>query len=390
MSRTRGRVNMARGMRSGGLLFVGAVCLLLAPLSAQAQIDFSKLWEDLSPAVVAVQTPTLGTGSGFVVQYESSDNQTAWGILTACHVASGAPRSFADADRRPQVQVVFRAWERDVQMPAAVMGCDAQRDVALLQPVNADDEVTTLPAYFKGLAEERNAPELRRFPRLWLDDNGTDLAPLSSVFAIGYPGPFSELNAVMGRISAQLPVPYVRASDGTLYAGEAMFVYEGGADATLDSDAIRQIRQLAGLELASLAKLAQRTLDSGLGMMLYTTAFPGSSRATGWDVVGVEDGVVQVQERPVEVGSSLFGGTTITIAPREDREGAVSFQQRFVRLDASVGSGFSGAPVLNLSGQVVGMVQWGLQNTPGGHFALPGSDLTEALRDLSSSVTSFD
>lgn len=366
---------------------VAAVCLFLAPLSAQAQIDFSGLWDDLSPAVVSVETPSVGTGSGFVVQYNGADGEPTWGILTACHVVSDAPRPFAKSSRLPQVQVAFRAWQREVHMTAGVVDCDVRRDVALLQPLDAAGDVTTLPDYFRALARERGNARLRAFPRLWLSPDGADLNPLTSVVAIGYPGPFSELNAVMGRVSAQLPVPYVQASDGTLFAGEVMIVYEGPADVALDEDAIRQIQQIAGLRVDQVAQLAQRILDSGLGMLILTADFPGSDQSTGWDVVDVDDGVVQVQARPIQISSGLFG-TTVTIRPRQERAGTVSFEQRFMRLDAPVGSGFSGGPVMNMSGQVVGMVQWGLQSTEGGHFALPVEALGDALRDLSTDADS--
>lgn len=382
MTRSIGIGPIPRRARTAGVLTLIAIGLLLAPLSGQAQIDFSRLWKELSPAVVSVETPTVGGGSGFVVQYRGTDGEPTWGIATACHVVADAPRSFTSEGAYPRVQVGFRAWAQGVQVPAAVVGCDDQRDVALLQPVNADGDVTTLPAYFRTLAGQRDDPDLRSFPRLWLNADGADLAPLTSVFAIGYPGPFAELNAVMGRVSGQLPIPYVQAADGALYAGEVMIVYEGAPDATLEEDAIRQIREIAGLRVADVAPLARQVLDKGLGMLILTSAFPGSDRTTGWDVVGVANGVVRVQERPIEIGSSLFG-TTVTIRPRQDRAGTVSVEQRFMRLDAPVGSGFSGAPVMNTSGQVVGMVQWGLQDTPGGHFALPVATLAEALRALS-------
>jgi len=376
-------------LRLGGLLIITVVSLSLAPLSAQAQLDFSGLWKDLSPAVVSVETPSVGTGSGFVVQYNGTDGEPTWGILTACHVVSDAPRPFVSPNKTPQVQVAFRAWQRDVQLSAGVVGCDVRRDVALLQPLDADGNVTTLPNYFKNLAIERGNAKLRVFPRLWLSSNGTDLTPLTSVFAIGYPGPFAELNAVMGRVSAQLPVPYVQASDGTLFAGEVMIVYEGPSDVTLEEDAIRQIQQTAGLHVEQIAQLAQRILDSGLGMLILTSDFPGSDQSTGWDAVGVNNGIVKVQERPIQISSGLFG-TTVTIQPRQGRTGTVSFEQRFMRLDVPVGSGFSGAPVMNMSGQVVGMVQWGLQSTEGGHFALPVQALGGALRDLSAEADSSE
>lgn len=376
---------MPPGLKAGGLLFVAAVCLLLAPPSAQAQIDFSGLWNDLSPAVVSVETPSVGTGSGFVVQYDDADGDPTWGILTACHVVSNAPRPFAREGRTPQVQVAFRAWQREVQLTAGVVGCDVRRDVALLQPLDTEGNLTTLPNYFQTLAAERNSAKLRSFPRLWLSSDGAELNPLTSVFAIGYPGPFSELNAVMGRVSAQLPVSYVQASDGTLFAGEVMIVYEGPSDVTLDEDSIRQIQQIAGLRVDQIAQLARRILKSGLGMLIVTSDFPGSDQSTGWDVVSLDDGLVQVQERPIQVTSGLFG-TTVTILPRRERLGTVAFEQRFMRLDAPVGSGFSGSPVMNTSGQVVGMVQWGLQSTEGGHFALPVQALGAALRDLSAAA----
>lgn len=350
-------------------VLIMSFALVLVPQGAQTQADFSSLLAMLAPAVVHIETPVVGFGSGFVVEHRSPEGRITWGIVTACHVVLLAPRTFGDQTALPSVLVTFRAWEPKVQLRAAVVKCDVMHDAALLMPLDANGHVTTLLEYFQKLAEEKGEPRLRSFPRLWFGD-GQEVGLLEPVFVIGYPGPFSELNIVQGWISGRLPVPYILAEDGGVYRAFGLIVYDGAPEEELDLEDILQIQILPALHLGELAVLAQMVLDAGHGFLLLSFEEPLKERITGWDVIRIEDGIAKAQERHVVIEETFFG-PFIEISPRLDRKGAVSFEREFWRTDASITSGHSGAPVLNLSGQVIGMMEWGLKDVEGGHFANP-------------------
>jgi S1-C subfamily serine protease len=354
------------------------VCaLVLVPQTARPQADFSSLLKLIAPAVVQVETPAVGSGSGFVIEYRTPQGQTTWGIVTACHVVLQAPRAFGEAQAPATALVTFRAWEPEVRLWAAVVKCDAAHDAALLLPLDADGDIVPLPDFFRALAQERGDPSLLNFPRLWFGDSGA-VGAFTPVFVIGYPGPYSEFNAVQGRISGRLPVLYVTAPDERIYRTRMLIIYDGAPDEELTLENILQIQILPALHLGELAGLAQRVLAAGHGLLLLSMEEPLWERETGWDVVGVEDGLVQVRERPVSFMMSFFG-TEITIGPRLERRGTVSFEREFFRMDAPIAAGHSGAPVLNLSGQVVGMVEWSVSDMEGGHFINPGNVIRHAL-----------
>lgn len=348
--------------------------LVLLPQTVRSQADFSSLLRLVTPAVVEVETPAVGSGSGFVIEYRTPGGRTRWGIVTACHVVLEAPRAFGEAAAPATALVTFRAWKPEVQLWAAVVECDASYDAALLQPLDAEGKITTLPDYFYALAKERNDASLANFPRLWFGDSSA-VEAFTPVFVIGYPGPYTEFNAVQGRLSGRLPVLYITAEDGgEIYSTDRFIIYDGAPDEELTLENVLQIQTLPALHLEGLAGLAQRVLDAGHGLLLLALKEPLWEQRTGWDVIGVEDGLVQVRERPVE-----FGMFDILIEPRLARQGTVSFEREFFRMDAPITSGHSGAPVFNLSGQVVGMVEWSVSDVEGGHFIGPGNVIQAAL-----------
>jgi len=353
-----------------GLLILTLVFL---PQTARPQADFSSLLQLVAPAVVQVQSPAIGSGSGFVIEYRTPQGRTTWGIVTACHVVVEAPRAFGESEAPATALVTFRAWKPDVQLWAAVVKCDAAHDAALLMPLDADGNIVTLPEYFYTLAQERGDGSLASFPRLWFGDSGT-VGPFTPVIVIGYPGPYTEFNAVQGRLSGRLPVLYITAEDDKIYSTDRLIIYDGSPDEELSLENILQIQTLPALHLEELARLAERVLDAGHGLLLLALEEPSWEWETGWDVVGVEDGLVRVQERPV-----VYGLFDILIEPRLERRGTVSHEREFFRMDAPITGGHSGAPVLNLSGQVVGMVEWSVVDVEGGHFITPGNMIRSAL-----------
>jgi hypothetical protein len=351
----------------------------LIPQMAHSQAVFSSLLQMLAPAVVQVEAPAVGSGSGFVVEHRSPQGEPSWSIVTACHVVLEAPRAFGEATALPTVLVTFRAWIPDVQLRAAVVSCDAARDAALLLPLDANGNIVSLPDYFQALAQERGDARLRSFPRLWFAEELDSIAPLEPIFVMGYPGPFSEFNAVEGRISTRMPVLYVTAEDdGRVYRAYTLILYDGAPDEELGWSNVLQIQILPALHLAELAELAERVLRAGHGLLLLAPQEPLGEPSTGWDVIGIEDGLVRVQERPAEFVQTIFG-IQLIIHPRTDRRGAVDFEREFFKTDASIAGGFSGGPVLNLSGQVVGMIEWGVSDVPGAHFANPTDVIRRAL-----------
>jgi len=350
------------------------VCtLVLLPQTVRSQADFSSLLQLVAPAVVQVETPAVGSGSGFVIEYRAGGGQTRWGIVTACHVVLEAPRAFGEAAGLATALVTFRAWKPEVRLWAAVVKCDPSHDAALLQPLDSEGKITTLPDYFYALAKERHDASLANFPRLWFGDSAA-VGAFTPVFVIGYPGPYTEFNAVQGRLSGRLPVLYITTEDEEIYSTDRLIIYDGAPDEELTEENLLGVQTLPALHLEELAGLAQRVLDAGHGLLLLGLREPLWEEGTGWDVVGIEDGLVRVQERPVE-----FGMFEILIEPRLARRGIVSFEREFFRMDAPITGGHSGAPVLNLSGQVVGMVEWSVSDVEGGHFIGPGNAVRRVL-----------
>ena len=365
------------GMAIGGVLLAFGLGLLPQPVLSQT--GFDSLLQMLSPAVVQVQSPALGTGSGFVVEHLPPQGDPQTGIVTGCHVVLEVPRPFGADEAPPTVWVTFRAWRPDVQLRAAVMRCDTRNDVAFLLPVDSEGNVLSMGDYFRQLAAERGDPSLRGFPRLWLADPETTAAvsPLEPVFVLGYPGPFSEFNAVEGRISARMPVLYVTAADtGEVFRVDSLLLYEGTAE---EVEEVLQVQTLPALNLGEFTRLAERVREAGHGLLLLSFPEPLWESLVGWDVVDIEDGRVRVQERPVEIETFFGVPVGFSIQPRTERSGAVDFEREFFKTDASITGGFSGGPVLNLSGQVVGMIEWGVNNVPGAYFANPADVIRKSL-----------
>ena len=359
----------------GLAVVIGAMAIAAQPQTASSQADLSSLLDVLAPAVVQVETP-LGSGSGFVVEHRPANGAPSWGIVTACHVVSDGPRDLTDASAARTAQVTFTAWGPSVQIEAVVERCVASADTALLQPVNAADEVTTLGERFATLAEARNNPDLRSFPRLWLGESD-GVRPLQSIFSVGYPGPFSEFNAVRGNVSGELPRLFITAQDGPVYRVSELAIFDAAEDEPIrfDQGDVLQRSAFPAMGLSDFPEFVQRLLDSGRGVLLQGSREPTFDRPTGWEVVGLENGVAQVRERPVV--RDQFG-QVVGYEPRSDRSGQVDQERVFFRVNAPLISGFSGAPVFNLSGQVIGMVEWGI-NVEGGHFVNPVDEIRETL-----------
>jgi S1-C subfamily serine protease len=355
------------------VLLVGAVVLF--PQQARTQTDFSSLYNLISPPVVKIDSPGVGSGSGYIVQNQSADGHSQTGIVTACHVVFDAPLKFSDRTSPPIVTVTFAAWKPDITIRAAVVKCDATNDAALLQPVDENGEIITLGKFFSDLAIKTNDKSLTSYPRLYFGDS-SKVKPLDSVFIIGYPGPYSELNSLLGHVSGLLPVPHVVSETGRVDRVAYLLIYDGDPDLPIEPNQILQIQTLPSLDLKGIANLAQNILAAGHGLLLISTAQPLGTTLTGWDATTVKDGILQVQERLVRLDVSIFGASLI-IGPRNEQTGSVSLLRTFFRVDAPVAPGHSGSPVMNVNGQVVGMIEWGVDGLPGASFA----NLVNSFRD---------
>lgn len=353
--------------------------LLFVAQPVHSQTDFSILFDKMAPAVVLIESPAVGTGSGFVVEYKNADGEFDWAIVTACHVVLQSPRDFGNAQNMPSVFVTFKAWEHEVRMEAGVVKCDAATDSALLLPINDQRELISLPEFFNSLAETHNDFSLRSFPRVWFGSSA-ELDPLDSIFVIGYPGPFGEFTASAGRISGRLPILYATTGQGNVDRLETLFIYRGGPRDIVETGDLLQVQQAPSIRLDELPTLVENVLGAGHGMLFLSGSEPLRSQLVGWDVVGVDEetGFVRVQERTVEIDLGLFG-TGITIGPRQDRAGAIDFQRTFIKLDVPISGGNSGGPILNISGQVIGMVEWGVDGQPGANFAGTAEEIQQAL-----------
>jgi len=355
-----------------------AATLLLAAQPAQSQTDFSILFDKMAPAVVFIESTTIGTGSGFVIEYTDADGELDWGIVTACHVVLQSPRDIGSS-QASTVFVTFKAWAHQVRMEAAVVKCDAATDSALLLPINEEREIISLPQFFNDLAVANNDFTLRSFPRVWMGTSA-DLDPLDSIFVLGYPGPFSEFSASVGRISGRLPILYATTAEGSVDRLESLIIYRGEANDTIDLDEILQVQQAPSIQLNTLPNLVNNVLGAGHNMLFLAGSEPLRTQLVGWDVVGIDEetGLVQVQERTVEIDLGLFG-SGITIGPRMARQGAIDFERTFIKIDAPIGGGNSGGPILNVSGQVIGIVEWGVDGLPGANFAGTAEEIQKML-----------
>ena len=380
MKKNRGRNSaFLLPKRIGKLLFVFGIAavVLLAPQSAQSQADFTGLFSHIAPPVVKINTPGVGGGTGFITQYETAAGEVRTGIVTACHVVFDAPRAFGEGVTAQVVNVNFQAWKPDLTLRFGISKCNAANDAALLLPVNENDELVPMGTFFEDLSIERNDPSLRGFPRLYFGDSD-DVQALDAVFMIGYPGPFVEFTAVQGRVSGILPVPHIEADSGRVDRISGIVIYDGRPDREIDLDRILSIQTLPALDLEGTAQLALDTLDAGHQILFLSDVQPTGFRITGWDAVGLnESGVLEVQERPIEIDFSLFG-SGLEIGPRIESFGTVSLLREFFRLDLPVAGGHSGGPVMNMNGQVIGMVEWGI-DSPGGNFANIGNAIQDAL-----------
>ncbi len=358
-------------------LIIGTSLLWVAQ-PVQSQTDFTILFDKMAPAVVLIESTTVGTGSGFVVEYKNADDEIDWGIVTACHVVLQSPRDINNA-QASTVFVTFKAWAPQVRMEAAVVKCDAATDSALLLPINDERDVVGLPEFFNTLAETHSDFSLRSFPRVWMGDSSL-LGPLDSVFVLGYPGPFSEFSASIGRLSGRLPILYATTEQGSVDRLESLVIYTGGSRDTIGLDEILQIQQAPAIKLNALPELVNNVLGAGHSLMFLAGSEPLRNQVVGWDVVGIDEetGLVQVQERPVEIDLGLFG-SGITIGPRMERSGAINFERTFLKLDAPIGGGNSGGPIFNISGQVVGIVEWGVDGLPGANFAGTAEEIQQML-----------
>ena len=375
----RGKSRTPLMLKSIGKLIVVVMMamVVLAPQSAQSQADFAGLFDHIAPPVVRINTPAVGGGTGFITQYETPAGEIKTGIVTACHVVFDAPRAFGPGETAQIVNVTFEAWKPGLTIRAGVVKCEAAHDAALLLPVNENDEIVPMREFFEALALEQNDPSLRGFPRLYFGDSD-DVSALDAVFMIGYPGPFVEFTAVQGRVSGTLPVPHVEADSGRVDRISTFIVYDGRGDREVDLDRILSIQTLPSIDLAGIAQLAEDVLDSGHQLLFLSDVQPTGFRVTGWDAVSVNAaGILEVQERPVVLDFSLFGDGLV-IGPREESFGTVSLLREFFRLDLPVAGGHSGGPVMNMNGQVIGMVEWGI-DSPGGSFANIGNAIQDAL-----------
>jgi S1-C subfamily serine protease len=350
--------------------------MLSAQTVAHSQADFSALLEDIVPAVVRIEVPTQGSGSGFVVEYEDADGQLNWGIITACHVVDGAPRPLANPDALGTVIVNFQAWQPNVALRAAVVRCDKTTDSALLMPLDDAGNITTLPDYFHTLADERNDISLNRFPRLWFG-NSDAVGVFESVFVLGYPSPFSEFNVSLGRISGRLSLPHVQPENGSAELLSAYLIHNSAPDEAISIFDILDLQTATALSLDGVARLAQSVLDAGHGLILLAGAGLTSGQFLVWDVTGVEGGIVQLQARQMEISGIFF--PIIDIGPRLEEFASVSFVRQFFKVDAPVAPGHSGGPVLNIHGQVIGKIEFGSNGQTGANFAGLGNEIKAAL-----------
>lgn len=352
-----------------------ALWLALAP-PAQSQADFSALMDLLSPAVVFIETPGSGSGTGFILSHRTADGDTALDMVTACHVVHGAPKTVQSPGGYPLVNVSFKAWVQGVSIQAAVTRCDEANDAALLVPVDETGRLSSLSQVFRVLADERRNPKLRQIPALWQADEQTPVRLLEPAFFLGYPGPFSEFSVNVGTISAQLPVSFVQAADQWVGMVERLLIYDPSPDDAITQANVLYFDPAAAMGVEALARTARQIMQSGHSVVLLAQGLsPTDVRA--WEVVQVADDRVLVQERPITLETAL--GYDLHLLPRTDLEGSVAFQRQFLKVDAAVGAGYSGGPVLNQSGQVIGMLQWEVFGLEGANYAGLAKDVVQSL-----------
>jgi hypothetical protein len=356
------------------------VALLIVPQQAHSQADFSDLFNLIAPPVVKIDALPSGSGSGYIVQYDTPSGEVLTGIITACHVVVNSPRLFGSDNANRQVNVTFGAWRPDITLRAAVVKCDAANDAALLQPISESGSIITLGSYFQDLAIEHNDPSLRAYPRLWLGDSNT-VRPLDSVFVMGYPGPFTEFTSVLGRTSGELPLPNIVADNGRVDAVQLLAIYDGSPDRVMDIGDILDLANVPPVGPEGFAGLVQSIFDAGHRVLFLSAVQPQNTELTGWDAVSIEDGVVQVVERPVIVEFSFLFGTDLRIGRPTNLLGSVSLFRDFFKIDAPITGGHSGGPVMNINGQVIGMIEWGVDGAPGANYANTINAIKKAILD---------
>lgn len=344
--------------------------LAILPHQVHSQADFSNLMNLVAPAVVKIDSLPAAFGSGFVVQYDTPSGEILSGIITACHVVIAAPKVFGEEDSRLQVNVTFGAWRPEITLKAEVVKCDAANDAALLQPVSESGSVTTLGGYFQNLSQERNDPSLRAFPRLWLGDSDS-VEIFNPVFVMGYPAPFGEFTSVLGRTSGKLPLPNVVADDGQVDVLQLMAIYDGPRDRVMDSTEVLDFQNIPVVDAAGFAEVTQNIFDAGHGVVFLGARQPSGTGLTGWDAVTIEDGIVRVVERRILAGDALGLGGELVFEQPTGRYGDVSLFREFIKIDAPIVGGNSGGPVMNINGQVIGIIEFGAPAFPGANYANP-------------------
>jgi len=369
---------LARNMRNVRWLGAAMMCLFLFAPAAHSQADYSGLMHLVSPAVVLIETPGSGSGTGFVLNYQLSNGDDALALVTACHVVNGAPKIALAPGSYPVVRANFKAWMPDVVMEAAVVSCDPSIDTAVLVPIDDKGQLTSLSKYLKDLAEQRNDPRLRQTPSLWLADEDYEVNPLSAAFFLGYPGPFSEFSVNVGRVSAQLPVSFIQADDGWIGSASRLIVYQGENDETITQNNLVSIDFSVTSDMETLTNRARAFLLAGYQIVLFANGLsPLDVRA--WGITDEGEEGLALFERPLTPLTII--GFELVILPQTDLQAKLAFQREFLKVDGSVGPGYSGGPVLNQFGQVVGMVQWEVSGLEGANYAGLAKDIFKTLND---------
>jgi len=365
------RLKLGLRIKAGllGLVVMALAVVGLTPSGRGGGIDFSRLLDQITPAVVQVsglldpEEDLWSSATGYLV---SPDGK----VLTACSAVIDAL----------EVRVTLNDG---TVYGAAVERCDEEDIEAKMYNV----------ALLQLDLEEQTGVHL---PRLWLSREPVQL--WENIFLLSHPAPYGELTVTEGMVSGRLPRPYLTLGERVF--GIWLLVQVKVAWATPEEGALTGVGSIVDLDYSdlSLAQLADYVRESQSG---------------GWEVIllGVEEPREDVLFCGLAVSAAGEGAAQGTLeverincfwllafdgVVRTGEVGQLDRELLFYKISAAAPSmreGSAGSPVVNLSGQVVGMLSWTrgveiatdergeleeIRAWPGAHYIIP----VEALRQF--------
>jgi S1-C subfamily serine protease len=295
-------------------LFLSSCILGLSGIGSGGDLDYSSLLRLISPAVVSVQgliDPEEGlwvSASGFIIEPTGK-------VITACHAVLNVAKVTVQLQDGSSYEAnVERCSDDDLEAKML--------DVAILQ--------------LQGVSHY--------LPQLWLGDSSA-VHLGGGVLVLSHPGPYGEFNVVTGEISGRLSRQYLILENRVYRAALLVRLerrpdgYHTGAALDLDSShpSLKDVIAFAEKDTLIIAVERPREDELFCGMV---SSIDAPRQALVVDEIDCE---------------WLFEGWI----RKTGRTAKLDREVEFLKTSAPISDGSSGGPVLNLSGQVIGVVSWG-------------------------------